>query len=56
MRVGHAGNAYGLRSGLWLDLKSGTGVAYFATGVDGGDPGTHSAFSGVEERRARGRR
>ena len=32
-RVGHAGNAYGLRSGLWIDREKGTGVAYFVTGV-----------------------
>lgn len=32
-RIGHAGEAYGLRSGLWLDLKSGTGLAYFTTAV-----------------------
>ena len=32
-RIGHAGEAYGLRSGLWLDGKSGKGVAYFITAV-----------------------
>lgn len=48
-RVGHSGNAYGLLSGLWVDRASGTGVAYFATGVDAPAPGTHSAFSAVEE-------
>ncbi|WP_435418566.1 serine hydrolase domain-containing protein [Parerythrobacter aurantius] len=32
-RIGHAGEAYGLRSGLWLDVKSGTGLAYFTTAV-----------------------
>lgn len=29
--VGHAGEAYGLRSGLWIDRKSGRGIAYFLT-------------------------
>ena len=32
-RLGHAGEAYGLRSGLWVDLKGSTGVAYFVTEV-----------------------
>ncbi|WP_181443595.1 serine hydrolase domain-containing protein [Porphyrobacter sp. YT40] len=31
-RIGHGGEAYGLRSGLWLDLD-GTGIAYFTTAV-----------------------
>ncbi|MEP6907644.1 MAG: serine hydrolase domain-containing protein [Pseudoxanthomonas sp.] len=53
-RVGHAGNAYGLLSGLWVNRQSGTGVAYFATGVDKPTPGTHSAFSRVEEKLAEG--
>ncbi|MEO0417838.1 MAG: serine hydrolase domain-containing protein [Pseudomonadota bacterium] len=30
-RIGHSGEAYGLQSGLWLDLSTGTGVAYFRT-------------------------
>ena len=53
-RVGHAGDAYGLRSGVWVDMAGGTGVAYFATDLDGTPHGTHSAFSAVEERLARG--
>ena len=32
-RVGHAGDAYGLKSGLWIDRAAGTGVAYFVTAV-----------------------
>lgn len=32
-RYGHAGEAYGLRSGLWFDPDSGTGIAYFVTAV-----------------------
>lgn len=54
-RVGHSGNAYGLRSGLWIDPASGTGVAYFATGMDGAPPGQHSAYTAEEERLATGR-
>ena len=53
-RVGHSGNAYGLRSGLWIDPVSGTGVAYFATGMDGAPLGSHSAFTAEEERLAKG--
>lgn len=53
-RVGHSGSAYGLLSGLWVDRATGTGVAYFATGVPGARRGAHSAFSAVEERLARG--
>ncbi len=54
-RVGHAGDAYGLRSGLWVDLERGTGVAYFATDV-AVVPSPRSAFTPTEERLARGRR
>jgi len=32
-RYGHAGEAYGLRSGLWFDPVSGKGIAYFITAV-----------------------
>ena len=54
-RFGHSGDAYGLKSGLWVDPASGTGVAYFATGLAEATPGAHSAFTAVEERLARGR-
>ena len=43
-RLGHGGDAYGLRSGLWVDLQAGTGVAYFATDVSAPDAG----FTAVE--------
>ncbi len=33
MRFGHAGEAYGLRSGLWVNAETGTGIAYFTTQV-----------------------
>ena len=32
-RYGHAGEAYGLRSGLWFDPETGSGIAYFTTAV-----------------------
>lgn len=52
-RHGHAGEAYGVRSGLWL--SGGEGIAFFATSVPDGQKGKHSAFSAAEERLARGR-
>jgi CubicO group peptidase (beta-lactamase class C family) len=48
-RLGHAGDAYGLRSGLWIDPARGTGVAYFATDVGADAPGARSAFTSAEE-------
>jgi len=39
VRVGHAGDAYGLRSGIWIDRARGTGVAFFVTGL-AADPNT----------------
>lgn len=54
VRVGHAGEAYGLRSGLWLDRARGRGVAFFVTAVaDGPGDGRHSAYSRAEERAVR---
>ncbi|MDO7844560.1 serine hydrolase domain-containing protein [Sphingomonas immobilis] len=47
-RIGHAGEAYGLRSGLWIDPKTGTGVAYFATDVPDGIRAAGSAFTPAE--------
>ena len=55
-RIGHAGAAYGLLSGVWIDRASGKGVVYFATGVEGAPAGAHSAFTEVEEALARGER
>lgn len=49
-RFGHAGEAYGLRSGLWVDPVSGTGVAYFATD----DSASETGFSATEQQLARG--
>ena len=53
-RVGHAGDAYGLKSGLWIDRARGTGVAYFATDVPAGVRGVRSAYSPAEEMLAKG--
>ena len=51
-RVGHAGEAYGLRSGLWIDRAKGIGVAFFATATAPDSKGV-TAFSREEERLAR---
>ncbi len=48
-RQGHAGDAYGLRSGLWLDRSRGTGVAFFAAGLGSDPPRGRSAFRAEEE-------
>ena len=48
--VGHAGDAYGMKSGLWIDRLHGRGVAYFVTGV--GDPAPKArdtAYSAAEQ-------
>jgi CubicO group peptidase (beta-lactamase class C family) len=47
--AGHAGEAYGLRSGLWIDRSSGTGVAYFTTGLAEDPPRGRTAFRAAEE-------
>jgi len=57
-RLGHPGEAYGLRSGLWLDPKSGRGVAFFTTAVPDDAAKGASAFTAAEEgvlARVRGR-
>jgi CubicO group peptidase (beta-lactamase class C family) len=51
--VGHSGDAYGVRSGLWVDPATGTGIAYFATGNGDDPPRGRTAFRAVEERLAR---
>jgi CubicO group peptidase (beta-lactamase class C family) len=49
VRIGHGGDAYGLRSGLWLDRASGRGVAFFVTGLSEDPPRGRSAFRAAEE-------
>ena len=53
-RIGHSGSAYGLQAGLWLDRASGTGTAWFLTGMPGERLDGQSAFSAAEESLARG--
>jgi CubicO group peptidase (beta-lactamase class C family) len=47
--VGHAGDAYGLKAGLWIDRSRGVGIAYFVTGVpDAAERGPGTAFTAAE--------
>ena len=48
-RIGHAGEAYGLKSGLWVDRKAGTGTAFFTTAVPEDAPRGTSSFYAIEE-------
>jgi CubicO group peptidase (beta-lactamase class C family) len=48
-RVGHAGDAYGVRSGLWVDRVGSTGVAYFVSGLGEDPPRGTSAYRAAEE-------
>lgn len=56
MRIGHAGDAYGIKSGLWIDRARGTGVAYFTTAVAPDAPHGRSSWTAAEEAVAQGRR
>jgi CubicO group peptidase (beta-lactamase class C family) len=49
LRTGHAGDAYGLRSGLWIDRKAGRGLVYIVTAVDPAAVGARSAYGPEEE-------
>src|SRR3569623_222911 len=51
-RIGHPGDAYGLKSGLRFDPATGTGDAYFVTDVPP-VKGSHSAYTATEESLAR---
>jgi CubicO group peptidase (beta-lactamase class C family) len=47
--VGHAGDAYGMKSGIWIDRARGRGIAYFVTGVpDKAPKGPGTAFTAAE--------
>ena len=46
---GHGGDAYGVRSGLWLDPARGAGVAYILTGVPALPPKGRTAWPAAEE-------
>ena len=51
--VGHAGEAYRVRSGLWVDQRRGIGIAYFAANNGKEPPYGNSAYRAVEEWLAR---
>ncbi len=47
--VGHAGDAYGMKSGLWIDRTRRRGIAYFVTGVpDPAPKAPGSAYTAAE--------
>ena len=46
---GHAGEAYGLRSGLWIDPAHGRGIAYFVTALGDTPAPGRGAFAAAEE-------
>ena len=47
--IGHAGDAYGMKSGLWLDIKGHRGIAYLVTGLpDPAAKAAGSAYSAAE--------
>lgn len=49
--VGHAGDAYGMKSGVWIDRARGLGIAYFVTGVpEKALKGPGTAFTAAETR------
>ena len=50
---GHAGEAYGVRSGLWVDPETGRGIAYFATSLGDTPPAGRTSFRAIEEWLAR---
>jgi CubicO group peptidase (beta-lactamase class C family) len=47
--VGHAGEAYNLRSGLWIDQRRNIGIAYFAPNNPASPSDGRSAYAAVEE-------
>ena len=47
--LGHAGEAYGVRSGLWVDPASGRGIAFFAANLGDFPPRGRSAYTAIEE-------
>jgi CubicO group peptidase (beta-lactamase class C family) len=47
--LGHAGDAYGVRSGLWIDPRNGFGIAYISIANGDDPPRGRSAFRAIEE-------
>ncbi len=51
--TGHAGDAYGVRSGLWIDPRTRSGIAFFAANNGADPPRGRSAYRAIEESLAR---
>lgn len=49
LRIGHAGDAYSLKSGLWVEPATGKGIAYYTTAVPDDAPSGRSAYTQREE-------
>lgn len=49
LRIGRAGEAYGLRSGLWVDRATGKGLAFYTTAVADDAPVGRSAYTARKE-------
>ena len=47
--IGHAGEAYRVRSGLWVDPRARTGIAFFAANNGTEPPRGRSAYRAIEE-------
>ena len=47
--IGHAGAAYRVRSGLWVDPVSGTGIAFFSANNGKEPPFGRTAYRAIEE-------
>lgn len=47
--VGHGGDAYRVRSGLWVDRAKGVGIAFFAANNGTDPPRGRSAYRAIEE-------
>ena len=47
--IGHSGEAYGLRSGLWIDRAHHRGIAYYVTALPADPPKGRSGFTAAEE-------
>ena len=49
VRLGHSGDAYGLKAGLWVDPATGRGLAFFTSAVADDAPTGRSVFTAAEE-------
>jgi CubicO group peptidase (beta-lactamase class C family) len=47
--IGHAGAAYRVRSGLWVDPAKGTGIAFFSANNGKEPPFGRTAYRAIEE-------